>query len=407
MRTSALLLAAAVFAAVLPARAEVGDLAYLDAVPKDGQVMEGEALNAMSHGIGKAGEGSGTTSPKAVVGNFLLGVRNIAAAIDAKAADAKSPDVIRFDLSGEGKFTDANTFPLRLREGMPKDLTILEFGPALLRVRDADREIPLLVSGMYYRQEGSRYLQVQAVLAAQGQCRFGKQVLPVRVVEGCGNLRLGEPAVITRQVRGVPAGDRVYIGQTDGSFKNPRGGLLGQLVRVDNAWYRVSVDQAGMKVTAEAVDVQGGKIRVAHPQWSATLVGKANCLSIQGGSEPIDVPADQYVIVDYREMIASGQQGDGGTLVRGGQRDLWSGQAKSFDVGAGKTVDVAVGSPIKVTVKATAKGRAVAFSLEVADASGASIDYALGGKGERVPEPKLVVSDAGGKEVYRCTLEYG
>ena len=241
-QAASILVAAAVLAAVSAAWAEVGDLKYLDASPKGDQVMEGGALQAMSHSIGTAGESSGVTSSKAVAGNFLLGGRNIAAAIDAKAADAKRPDVIRFDLSGEGKFTDANTFPLRLRKGMPKDMTMLEFGPALLKISEENREIPLVVTG---------------------------------------------------------------------------------------------------------------------------------------------------------------------TLMRTGQRELWMGKAKTFDVGAGQTVEVAVGSPLKAAVKAAVKGRSVAFTLAVTDASGTAVDYATGAEGARLPEPKLLVSDADGKEVYRCTLEYG
>jgi len=407
MRSSAVILAAAVLAAASATWAGVGDLTYLEAVPEDARALETATFNATAQRLSTAEAGSGTTSPKAVVGHFMLGGRSMAAAIDAKTADAKTPDVVRFDLSGEGKFSDQNTFPVRRRDSTPKEMTLLEFGPAVLKVREGDRDIPLVINGSYYRQQNNRYLFMQVQLAAQGQCRFGQKVFAVRVLEGSGNLRLGDQAKVDKRMRRLPTGDRVLIASADGSFKEPRSALLGQLVRVDDAWYRVSMDADAMKVQADPVGVKGGKVRLAHPQWAATFVGQTGCLSLQGGAEPIEVPADEYVIVDYRETAASEGEGGAGTLVRGGQRELYTGKAKRFTVPAGQTVDVAVGSPLKAEVMASVKERAVTFSLAVSDASGTAVDYAMNAKGKRLPEPTLLVEDANGKEVYRCTLEYG
>ncbi len=405
MRTAATILATMLAMATVSWGAP-GDLTWVDKVgEQDGLPVQPTFI--MARDIGQPEADSGTVHPKAVVASFTLGGRAMAAAIDAKAADAKAPDLIRFDVTGKGKFSDRDSLPLTPRQTGRAGMILLEFGPGVIKIQDDGRTTPVVIQGMYYKFDDDRGLQIRASVVAQGQCRFGKQTLPVRVVEGTGNLKIDDQAKVSSgRVRTVPAGDHVLIKVGDGALGETRTALLGQLVRIDGTWYRLRADQAAMKVRAEAVEVKGGKVRTAHDHWSATLVGKQNCLSVAGGKEPIDVPADEYVIVDYTETASEGDGGRG-VLRRGGQRELMTGKARTFDVPAGKTVELAVGSPIKAEVTARVTKRTVTFSLAVSDASGAAIDYAMNAKGKRVPEPSLLVEDADGKEVYRCTLEYG
>ena len=412
MKTCSTIWLAAGVAALMLAPAclgEVGDLKFSDK-PIAGPSEQGQQY---VYQFGTAPDNCGTKHPYAVVGETMGRgpAQKMYVAIDAKSPDAKKPDLIRFNFGGKLTFNDKDVLPLRESKTPMANSQQMEFGPAVMTIQQGGKDFPVAVHGTYMRQADQRWLQLGLVVAAEGTCRFGPKDYPVRLKDGNGNMSLGDaakPMVRAGKVMGLQPGDEVIVDTGDGSFtKDVLKLSVGHLTRVDGAWYKLEVDAAAMKIKAVPVEAQTGQVRIDHEEWSATLVGKEHILKLGGDKKPIDVPAGQYVVLDYQEVAPADAAGRRGRLMRSGQRDLYQDKLKPVDVAAGKTTEIAVGSPLKAVVAAAVKGRTVTFTLQVQDASGVVVDYAMSPEGKRLPEPKVIIADAAGKEIYRCTLEYG
>ncbi|MBC8372065.1 MAG: hypothetical protein H8E53_00610, partial [Planctomycetes bacterium] len=173
------------------------------------------------------------------------------------------------------------------------------FGPEVIQAALPRGTVPIMVRGEYSRTVHKvgpakppaifRALYVYIGMAVEGKGRFGKRILPVRVIDGNANWTLGDPWRPSGQ--DIRRGDTLAIDLGDGSFtKDVRKGCYGSPIEVDGAWYSVSLGETGKELTVAPLDVDLGKILVKHPEWSCMLIGKRNVFHLSGGVEPLVVP---------------------------------------------------------------------------------------------------------------------
>ena len=384
--------------------AAVGDLTPV-AVEAD-PAMSDVSFVGQHDSFAKRKAGDGTVNEHAMITTLRRsdGARgmgfSVKVAIDSRSADAKSPDVIRFDWTGKGKFGD-NLVPLKALT--TKGSFNARVGPATVEATIGGKTFPVHVAGSYYKSGTFRYIRLRFGTGLEGSCRFGDKVLRVRIVDGNGNLRCGDPAlpnVKSGKPRGILPGDLLRI---DGG-KGAQTVFYGQRVQVDGTWYAVKVAHEKRKIAAAAVDVKTGRVRVRHEKWSATLVGTNHLLKLSGGSEAIDVPVDQYVVVDYDERRP--EANDQARLVCYG-REARLGRAKLFDVAAGKVTELAIGSQLIGSVKVSTVGRTRRLSLVLTDQSGATVGSLSASNGRRPPAPQVKIYDSSGAIVHTGKMEYG
>jgi hypothetical protein len=406
-------MAAAVLLAASWARAGVGDLRPVAVEP--GQALRLRPLYCNGRQFSQRTEGDGTVNPHATIGTMRNGKFTVRAAIDSRAPNAKAPDVVRLDFSGEGTFAGKPVVPLKVRK-TGQSLSA-QVGPATLQVPVDGRKVPVRVTGQYTKNSDYRHLNLLLGTAVEGSCRFGKKTYRVRIIDGDGNLAPGDPVKRFRQLLrtvGVQTGDTLVIdGGSGTSGAGSQRALFGSPVRVDGTWYAVTISGDGTKVAAKPLAVETAMVRVPHAKWAAMFLGKEHCLYVQGGPEPIALPADQYVICDFRETERTARRSSA-MLTCGGRRELQSGKAKAIDAPAGRTTDVVVGSPLSAALKITPRKATlgqthVRMDLVLADAGGRAVDYVHNpdSRNGRPDRPVVEIFDAAGKRVYTCKLEYG
>lgn len=351
----------------------------------------------------KPAEGSGTVNTNAIVLSLRGPSVLVKVAVDSVKADAKAPDILRLDFTGKGRFVDAPTVPLKAAQ-TGGQYFLATFGPQEIRAALPGGKVTVTVKGEYLKMGNYRQLSLSVGTALQGQCRFGRRALPVRIIDGDGNLELGD--VWRASGRSVRPGDTLAIDPGDGSFtKNVRKVCYGSPVEIDGAWYDVKLAEDGKKITAERLKLDLGKIRIEHPKWSCFLVGRKYLLRLSGGPKPVTVPVDQYMVMKYEQWGPAGAAGRRAYL---SCSNLATGAAASVAVTAGKTAKVTIGSPLTASVSITKRsGNTLSLSLALVDASGRKVSDLRLPTGKRPPAPKVVVKDADGKPIYTCSLEYG
>jgi len=334
-------------------------------------------------------------------------------AIDSSTADAKAPDVVRFDGTGKGNFAGAPTAALKpiasVANGAPDGTFQATFGPVEIKAAVNGAQMPMMVSGRYINLNSGQYRQLQLTLgtAMQGKCRFGDRELAVRIVDGDNNLQPGnawQKRAFGKNVAIVP-GDTVAVDLGDGKFaKDVRKACYGSPVEVGGKWYEVAVSQDGKQVTAKQVELASGKIHIDHPKWSCMLIGDKLILPLDGSAEPVAVPAGAYVMRSYEEFSAPNDKGQRAHLIVGIPP---AGKSSQVTVEAGKTAQIAIGSPLNATVKADKQAQQVMLSLVLTDAAGRPITSLATYDGTQPSQPQVTVKDAAGAQVYQNSLEYG
>ena len=356
---------------------------------------------------------SGLVSSQARVGMVSGTGWSFQLAIDSSTADAKAPDVVRLDFTGKGKFAGAPTAALKpiasVANGAPDGTFRATFGPVEVKAAIDGKQIPITVSGRYINLNSGQYRQLQLTLgtAMQGKCRFGDRELAVRIVDGDNNLQPGN--AWQRRAFGnnvaVVSGDTVAVDLGDGTFaKDVRKACYGSPVEVGGKWYEVTVSQDGKQVSAKQVELASGKVHIDHPKWSCMLIGDKLILPLEGGPEPVAVPAGAYVMRSYEEFSAPNDKGQRARLTVGIPP---AGKSSEVTVEAGKTIELAIGSPLNATVKAVKQAQQVMLSLVLTDAAGRQITGLATYDGSMPPKPQITVKDAAGAQVYQNTLEYG
>jgi len=356
---------------------------------------------------------SGLVSSQARVGMVSGTGWSFQLAIDSSTAGAKAPDVVRLDFTGKGKFAGAPTAALKpiasVANGAPDGTFQATFGPVEVKAAIDGKQVPMMVSGRYINLNSGQYRQLQLTLgtAMQGKCRFGDRELAVRIVDGDNNLQPGN--AWQRRAFGnnvaVVSGDTVAVDLGDGTFaKDVRKACYGSPIEVGGKWYEVAISQDGKQVSARPVEMEAGNIHIDHPKWSCMMIGEKFILPLEGGPEPVAVPAGAYVMRSYEEFSAPDDKGRRARLAVGISPAAASSKVV---VEAGKTAEIAIGSPLNATVKAVKQAQQLMLSLALTDAGGRPITGLTTYDGTRPPAPQITVKDAVGAQVYQNTLEYG
>jgi len=377
----------------------VGDLKAIPVAPR--QALQQASFRAETDGFAKAGGGDGLTSKHATVATLKAGEAVIKAALDSKSPTGEVPDLIRLDLSGKGNFKGCPTLPLKLRGASGS--TSAGIGPATIQTQRDGKAVLLHVRGYYYVRGSYRYLYMQFGTALEGSCAFGAKTCRVRIIDGDGNFRCGDPAKM--KVKDGKAGE-IAMGDTLQVFGGDRGAsvqrlFFGQRVKVDGKWYEVKISPDGSKVSAAEAKVEMGQVRIPREQWSATLVGTKHFVMLSGWAAPVKVPAGEYVFMAYTEMHK-----DRARLRCFGGRAP-QGTLKVFTVSAGKVTDLVAGSPMTAGVDVKSRDATTEFSLRLLDASGATVADLAIANGQRPDAPRIEIHDAAGKKIYDGKMRYG
>ena len=406
-----------------------GAVGELKPVAVDLQTLSAAGVRPRSvytRSVANAPAGCGTVHPQAKVATVVSGSMRIAVALDAVKADAKALDVVRFNFTGEKRFQNAATLPLKARSVSRRSATpsaivsspYFTFGPSTVNVPRGGSTVPVTISGQYYagtQRSNYKYVRLNLMAAAEGSCRFGDKTFGVRVIDGTGNLEFGDAAGVTQKDGRVmlPKGSRTLAADTllidTGSEQFKKAGLkaqCGELVSLNGTLYHVRFSAGGTKVSAEPSDVKLGKITVPGDSWSVTLVGTKHVLQLSGGAEPVEVPVDQYVAGNYQASTKSDAPNRPSRL-RSGYYVMYGRETgKVFEVKAGEVTKVPVGAPLTAAVAVTKSGKNVRLNALVRDASGARVSSIYGPKG-RPKAPTVTVFNDKREEVYRTSLKYG
>jgi hypothetical protein len=439
-----ILAAGMVLAAFSAAQAAVGDLEYV-AVPTS-KAFRAHRFFAYNQMFRRPEAHAGTVNPHAMVVTFPDKGVSLSVAVDSGDPNASLPDLLRLDFSGKGRFDEAIAVPLKVpatgAEGIGAPI-----GPVTVQVRQGNRVVPVEVTGTYRKSGTYRMLELSLGAGAKGLCGFGDKTYPVTVIDGGGNLRLGdraEPVVRAGKVVGWKPGDTLRIDVSGEAGADEVKGLriyCGQPVLIDGKWYDVKISDEGTKVAAEQISPETGKLQVPHASWQAVFVSdKYVFLSHRDDDmEPLELPAGKYWVGTYKEF--SGWRGSlkmeernslelgmrvpffpefipftgkeptlqvpGGAICITIAANI-AGREPTLQVPGGATGTVAIGSPITVRPKAEVREKGIVIlTLELREASGSNIEVFVLLSGGRRPQPNVRILDSGGKEVYGCTLEYG
>ncbi len=148
-----------------------------------------------------------------------------------------------------------------------------------------------------------------------------------------------------------------------------------------------------------AAEGETGKISINAARWTCTLVKGTKRLKFTGDTDPVDVPAGSYKVQVYQIWAEADPAKRGGMIQGRGSRTI--------EVKAGETTALAVAGPLQAKVTTTQKGGKVAFSLQLIDAAGGTVQVSANASGKRPAPPKIDVIDASGKVVYTAALAYG
>ena len=253
----------------LPRTAATGELKYVAC--GRGLAIDVGRWYAQFNQFRKPEASAGTVHRGAAMAPLRCGGQTILAAVDARTPDAKAPNVVRFDFTGSGKFDDANVADLKVLANKPDQKAFSAvFGPATLKIERGGRTIPVTVEGQYSKQHQYRWLHATFTVAAETTCRFGRKTLPVRVIDGTGNLTLGDAAEPVRRAGktvGIRKGDTVAVDTGAGSFADAgavRRTYFGQPIFVGGAWYQMKLSQYAASLSAEPMRDPTGHVRADH-----------------------------------------------------------------------------------------------------------------------------------------------
>jgi hypothetical protein len=199
------------------------------------------------------------------------------------------------------------------------------------------------------------------------------------------------------------------IDTADGSFRQKViRAYYGQPVRVDGSWYEVELSPDGTRISSRPFAGEMAQLRIAHEQWSATLVGDKHILKLEGSTEPIPIPADRYTVLVFEQSAPSNQPGATiGQMARltsrpGARPDS---PAALVDAAAGKTIALAIGAPLTASIATNARLGSVRMDFTLVDAAGMHAAVVLPGVG--IATPGVEVLDPAGKRAYEGQFRYG
>ncbi len=339
---------------------------------------------------------------------------NVICAIDADSADAKTPNLIRFDFTGKREFTEAVVLPLTGHS--EENYFQARFGPKNVVVRQGDAEIPVCIEGDYTRMEGAyRWCVVYLGSAIERSVTIGETSYPVRFVDGNSDLDFADtyrrPSTSSDGGYEQTSADTVIIGRADGSFDDrSTWAFYGQPISIGEGWFRLHLPDGEQAIQATALDLKAGKLKLEADSWYAVIENDEYYFELNGGRTPVALPVGEYHLRYFMDRPSEDSQARGPVLAVGNPyaRDR-NRPDPEIHIKAGETSTLRVGAPLKARVEAR-KGRQkreVYLSLALTDAGGRRVSQLSNAKGASPKAPAIKVFGADSKEVHSATLEYG
>jgi hypothetical protein len=346
-------------------------------------------------------DGSGTVSADAKAVTLHRGDLSILMAIDAAKADDKTLNLLRIDAQGTGKFDAAKGLALEFPAAGNRQRAT--FGPTDIMIVRQGKSIPVRVHGWcQVGPRGPTSMQIFLGSVLEGACDFSGKTHPIRVLDNTSNLKMDDaarPNVRDGTVRGLMQGDFIEVDTGNGSFQKAdvRRGYVGQPVLVDGTWFLVTVSADQTKVAAAPLKDPTGQIKVAAPEWTATLASPEQILLVEGGKDAVSVPAGKYVVLG-----ATLRNGD--TVATINDPRVGSGRAETVEVVAGKLSTSPWGTPLESKVDAQVQERQVTLKGTLLDAGGRSVPSFMAGNARVGAEWQITGPD--GKVIYTAPLGF-
>ena len=227
----------------------------------------------------------------------------------------------------------------------------------------------------------------------EGKCAFGDTVRKVRCTRGSGTR--GKKAA-KRKRDNDALFNKVQIADEKGVFLDyPTGGSpLGHPVSVANKWYKLSISE--MKITATEMICDTGKISLKSEKWRLTLKGRKLTYTVEGGTDPVDVPVGTYQMCQCEHVSKDGQI----------QVVVNNGWGEPLQVTAGQTVSTSIDLPVKLDMAWGPRSKGIIFSVFQTDSTGKAFLSFLDASG-RKPAPCIEVIDKTGKIIHSASMTYG
>ena len=313
-------------------------------------------------------------------------------AVDCTGPQNDKPDVVRLDFANGASL--GSTVKVALgKDGMFTTDTRVDIG---------GQPIPVRLVGQCQLRPSGYFLSVLMGTGAVAQCDLGGKHFSVHILDGDGNLKLGDMPLNLGQIA-CKLGDKVLIKATEPTTGEQLGtGRYGNPVFVGGEWYGVTITNGGSSMRLRRVKIQAGTIHVDHAGWSALLLGRKYVLSLTGGPEPVHVPADDYAIVQYLEVRR--QPGKMPAVLT--SSSLYETSTKELaKVAAGQNVEVRVGSPLQGRLAAKQEDGSVHFTLECLDAFGNAVELISIPEAEQPKEPTLQIFDQAGNSLFMSKMK--
>lgn len=360
-------------------------------------------------------ESDGVMSPKAQIVTINESGMKASIGLDYATAEDTIPNVVLLDLTGQGNFRNAIRLSFINATNFISSTAINRHYAGLVTLKTGIVEYPAAVMVDEIVGDQQRKLMIRASYSAQAICHFGKKMYRVVIVNEDGNLKLGDRVMPLwnqtsdtlspweEEWRELYRGDTVYVEtgrpaedlrEIGGPYANSvwqwkragSRGFCGHPIQVDDKLYVVNVSADGASAVVEPFTGPTGKLHIDKPLWTCLLIGNKHILRLDGKNEPVDVPADTYRILDYRELK---------DLTRKNERlSLRWNPGQTVQIHEGRTTGKRIGSPLNGVLTMQQEGREMDISLKWKDVNGAEVRYP-----NDLNDLQIDLFDASGKRV--------
>ncbi len=372
-----------------PITTPVGQLAYMPVAPR---MIAIQAHRYVSWQLDQSVWAEGMVLDNAVAGTSARGPLSLAVAFDADHPNATEPTLMRINTTGELDFRGAPTIRLTRQEDGQVAYGV---GPGVATVNVDGEDVPVTFHGRYIPSDGGGYLKLGLECVLQGFCEFGDRTLAVRIADGDGNARVGdpvEPMLLGGRVVGRTPGDTVNVDLGDGTFTDASTvvrAMYGQPLLIDGVWWLLRVSDDRTEVSADRLDEQTGWVRIDNQNWEAMFIGEKYVYRqyYNPSAETFPLPPGRYIVIRYKQW-AEAEMDDSQPAIlveppfgRNGPF-LLDGREPTFEVAAGQTAKLPIGTPLHagLTVGKMRRGRGYRISFNVTDDSGTTPAYIRTGK---------------------------
>jgi hypothetical protein len=239
-----------------------------------------------------------------------------------------------------------------------------------------------------------------------GEARFGEKIYPVAVIDHNGNGLFND---LYKGHDDNSAGDLLLIDVNgDGKFEenefaSPEYRPCARRVMVDGRYYDLSPRADGSSFTVAPATTKLATLRSGSDNFALMLTSDGGMLTVRSENGQAQVPVGDYRIYGWR---IEQRDRDGSIWIAQGTRYQGAEEAPKLSVQADTTLPP-LGTPLMARLKVDpGGGREFQYTLSLTAASGEEIGDVTR-NGQRMPEPRLKVVNAQGKEIANVPFHYG